>query len=374
GGGEGLTALRRRSRAKGEEAYISGRSSVNKIKASVIGASGYGGAEAVRLLATHPQVEIVHVTAETQQGQVMSKLYPNLRGFIDQTMIAVDAERIGRESDVTFVSLPSGKAMHLVPALLEQGCKVIDIAADFRLRDAALYPEWYKFAHVAPEYLGEAVYGLPELHRDAIGMTRLLAKPGCYPAAALLALLPLVRSGAVRSEGIVIDAKSGISGAGRGGGGGFGFSEVNENVQVYGVPRHNHIAEIEQELSHLAKTTVQVVFTPHLIPMTRGILATVYASLAQDLSEDQALRLYETTYQDAPFVRVLRESLPQTTATLGSNYCDVTVKIDTRTRTVIAIAAIDNLGRGAAGQAIQNMNLMFQFPETAGLLFPAIFP
>jgi N-acetyl-gamma-glutamyl-phosphate reductase len=351
-----------------------GREFVNKIKASVIGASGYGGAEAVRLLTTHPHVEVVHVTAETQQGQVMSKLYPNLRGFVDQTMIAVDAERIGHDSDVTFVSLPSGKAMHLVPALLEQGCKVIDIAADFRLRDAALYPEWYKFAHVAPEYLGEAVYGLPELHCDAIGTTRLLANPGCYPAASLLALLPLVRSGVVRSEGIVIDAKSGISGAGRGGGGGFGFSEVNENVQAYGVPRHNHIAEIEQELSHLAKTIVQVVFTPHLIPMTRGILATVYAPLAQDLSEEEALRLYETTYHDAPFVRVLRESLPQTKATLGSNYCDVTVKIDTRTRTAIAIAAIDNLGRGAAGQAIQNMNLMFQLPETAGLLFPAIFP
>jgi len=351
-----------------------GRDLVNKIKASVIGASGYGGAEAVRLLATHPHVEVVHVTAETHQGQVMSKLYPNLRGFVDQTMIAVDAERIGHDSDVTFVSLPSGKAMHLVPALLEQGCKVIDIAADFRLRDAALYPEWYKFAHVAPEYLGEAVYGLPELHRDAIGTTRLLANPGCYPAASLLALLPLVRSGAVRSEGIVIDAKSGVSGAGRGGGGGFGFAEMNENVQAYSVPRHNHIAEIEQELSHLAKTAVQVVFTPHLIPMTRGILATVYAPLAQDLSEDEALRLYETTYHDAPFVRVLRESFPQTKATMGSNYCDVTVRIDTRTRTAIAIAAIDNLGRGAAGQAIQNMNLMFQFPETAGLLFPAVFP
>jgi len=347
---------------------------VNKIKASVIGASGYGGAEAVRLLTTHPHVEIVHVTAETQQGQIMSKLYPNLRGFVDQTMIAVDAERIGRDSDVTFVSLPSGKAMHLVPALLEQGCKVIDIAADFRLRDADLYPVWYKVVHVAPTYLEEAVYGLPELHRDAIRTTRLLANPGCYPAASLLALLPLVQSGAVRTEGIVIDAKSGVSGAGRGGGGSFGFSEVNENVQAYGVPRHNHIAEIEQELSRLARTTVQVVFTPHLIPMTRGILTTVYAPLAHDLGEEEALRLYDEAYSDAPFVRVLHEGLPQTKATLGSNYCDVTVKIDTRTRTAIAIAAIDNLGRGAAGQAVQNMNLMFHLAETTGLCFPGVFP
>lgn len=347
---------------------------MKKIKASVIGASGYGGAEAVRLLTSHPDVELVHVTAETQQGQVMSTLYPNLRGFVDQTMIAVDAERIGRDSDVTFVSLPSGKAMHLVPALLQQGSKVIDIAADFRLHETDLYPTWYKFEHVAPEYLGEAVYGLPELHREAIRTTRLLANPGCYPAASLLALLPLVQSGTVRPEGIIIDAKSGVSGAGRGGGGGFGFAEVNENVQAYGLPRHNHIAEIEQELSSLARTAVQVVFTPHLIPMTRGILSTTYAPLARDISEDEALGLYEEAYSTAPFVRVLRGALPQTKATLGSNYCDVTVKLDSRTRTAIAIAAIDNLGRGAAGQAVQNMNLMFDFPETAGLLFPAVFP
>jgi N-acetyl-gamma-glutamyl-phosphate reductase len=314
------------------------------------------------------------VTAETQQGQVMSGLYPNLRGFVDQTMIAVDAERIGRESDVTFVSLPSGKAMHLVPALLEQGCKVIDIAADFRLHDASLYPTWYKFSHVAPSYLTEAVYGLPELHRAAIATTRLLANPGCYPVAALLALIPLIRSGVVQTTGIVIDAKSGVSGAGRGSGGGFGYSEVNENVRAYSVAGHNHTAEIEQEISALAGSAVHVVFTPHLIPMTRGILATVYAPLASTLREEDALQLYDDAYRQAPFVRVLRDTLPQTKATLGSNYCDVTVKIDARTHMAIAIAAIDNLGRGAAGQAIQNMNLMYGFPETTGLRVPALFP
>lgn len=347
---------------------------MKKIRASVIGASGYGGAETVRLLTTHPQVEITHVTAETQQGQVMSGLYPNLRGFVDQTMIAVDAERIGRESDVTFVSLPSGKAMHLVPSLLEQGCKVIDIAADFRLHDASLYPTWYKFSHVASAYLSEAVYGVPELHREAIATTRLLANPGCYPVAALLALMPLIRSGVVQTTGIIIDAKSGVSGAGRGSGGGFGYSEVNENVRAYSVAGHNHTAEIEQELSALAHTAVQVVFTPHLIPMTRGILATVYAPLASPLREEEAVQLYDDAYHHAPFVRVLHDTLPQTKATLGSNYCDVAVKIDPRTRMAIAIAAIDNLGRGAAGQAIQNMNLMCDFPETTGLRVPALFP
>jgi len=347
---------------------------VKKIRASVIGASGYGGAETVRLLTMHPHVEIVHVTAETQQGQAMSHLYPNLRQFVDQTMIAVEAQRIGRDSDVTFVSLPSGHAMRLVPTLLDQGCKVIDIAADFRLRDPALYPTWYKFAHTAPTYLAEAVYGLPELHHAAITTARLIANPGCYPVAALLALLPLVRTGTVQTSGIVIDAKSGVSGAGRGSGGGFGYAEANENVRAYSVVGHNHTAEIEQELSGVAHTAVQVVFTPHLIPMTRGILATVYARLVHEISEADALALYQEAYSNAPFVRVLHDTLPQTKATLGSNYCDVTVKIDPRTRMAIAIAAIDNLGRGAAGQAVQNMNLLFGLAETTGLHFPGLFP
>ena len=304
----------------------------------------------------------------------MSTLYPNLRHFVDQTMIAADAVEIGRDSDVTFVSLPSGKAMNLVLPLLEQGSKVVDIAADFRLHDASLYPVWYKFEHIAPEYLGEAVYGLPELHKDDITRTRLLANPGCYPAASLLALIPLMQSGKIETSGIVIDAKSGVSGAGRGGGGGYGFSETNENLQAYSVVGHNHTAEIEQELSGIAGSPVRVVFTPHLVPMTRGILATVYAPLKEPLSESDALDLYTETYRHAPFVRVLHDTLPQTKATLGSNYCDIAVKIDARSQTAIAIAAIDNLGRGAAGQAIQNMNLMFGLEETTGLEFPGVFP
>jgi N-acetyl-gamma-glutamyl-phosphate reductase len=347
---------------------------VNNLKVSVIGASGYGGAETVRLLATHPHVQLVHVTAETKKGAAMSSLYPNLRGFVDQTMIEADLERIGSQSDVTVVSLPSGMAMNLVPALLKQGSKVIDVAADFRLKRAALYPQWYKVTHTAPEYLNEAVYGLPELHREAIARARLVANPGCYPAAALLALTPLLRAGKVRTQGIVIDAKSGVSGAGRGGGGGLGFSETNENVKAYNVVGHNHTAEIEQELSDVAGTMVQVVFTPHLIPMTRGILVTAYAPLASDLSEPDALALYQQIYAREPFVRVLDSMLPETKATLGSNFCDVTVKIERRAGVAIAIAAIDNLGKGAAGQAVQNMNLMCGLPEETGLRFPGIYP
>jgi N-acetyl-gamma-glutamyl-phosphate reductase len=347
---------------------------VDRIKVSVIGASGYGGAEAVRLLATHPLVQLVHVTAETKKGAAMSSLYPNLRGFIDQTMIEADLERIGGESDVTIVSLPSGMAMGLVPHLLKQGTKVVDVAADFRLKQAELYPQWYQLAHTAPEYLGEAVYGLSELHRDAIARARLVADPGCYPAAAILALAPLLRAGKVRTQGVVIDAKSGVSGAGRGGGGALGFSETNENVKAYSVVGHNHTAEIEQELSGLAGTTVQVVFTPHLIPMTRGILVTAYAPLTGELSEPDALDLYRQMYAREPFVRVLDGVLPETKATLGSNFCDVAVKINQRAGVAIAIAAIDNLGKGAAGQAVQNLNLMSGLPEETGLKFPGVYP
>jgi N-acetyl-gamma-glutamyl-phosphate reductase len=275
---------------------------------------------------------------------------------------------------VTIVSLPSGMAMNLVPELLKQGSKVIDVAADFRLKRADLYPQWYHLTHTAPEYLREAVYGLSELHRDAIVRARLVADPGCYPAAAILALTPLLRAGKVRTQGIVIDAKSGVSGAGRGGGGGFGFSETNENVKAYSVVGHNHTAEIEQELSGVAGTTVQVVFTPHLIPMTRGILVTAYAPLVSDLSEPDALALYQQTYAAEPFVRVLDSVLPETKATLGSNFCDVAVKVNQRAGMAIAIAAIDNLGKGAAGQAVQNLNLMSGLPEATGLKFPGVYP
>ena len=351
------------------------------VRVSVIGASGYGGAETVRLLATHPRVRLAHVTADTQANQPLASLYPNLRGFVDMITEALDPAAIGRDSDLVIVSLPSGKAMEIVPELLERGTRVIDVAADFRLKDPALYPLWYRFAHTAPQYLAEAAYGLPELHRQAIRGSRLVANPGCYPAAALIALAPLVRAGAVRREGIVIDAKSGVSGAGRGGrSGGFAFADTNEDMRAYGVPGHNapghnHTAEIEQELSDQAGGGVRVTFVPHLIPMTRGLLVTAYAPLARPLTTPDAMTLYREAYAGEPFVRVLPDgALPQTKATTGSNFCDVAVRIDPRAEVAVAIAALDNLGKGAAGQAIQNMNLMLGFPEDAGLRVPALYP
>jgi N-acetyl-gamma-glutamyl-phosphate reductase len=346
------------------------------VRVSVIGASGYGGAEAVRLLATHPGVRLVHVTAETRVGQVLSDLYPNLRGFVHLVTEAADPAVIGRDSDVVIVSLPSGKAMGVVPELLERGARVIDVAADFRLRDPAQYPLWYGLTHTAPRYLGEAVYGLTELYRTRIREARLVADPGCYPAAVLLALAPLLRAGVASRDGIVLDAKSGISGAGRGAhAGGFPFAEVNEDVRAYSVPGHPHTAEIEQELTALAGGEVRVTFVPHLVPMTRGILVTAYAPLARPCAPADAAALLREAYAGEPFVRVLPdEVLPQTKATAGSNYCDLAVRIDARTGTAVAIAALDNLGKGAAGQAVQNLNVMAGLPEETGLRTPGLSP
>ncbi len=346
------------------------------VRVSVIGATGYGGAEAVRLLATHPNVCLVHVTGETRRGQALTDLYPNLRGFVDLTTEAVDPTAIGGDSDLVIVSLPGGKSMGLIPELLERGARVIDVGADFRLREPGLYPQWHAFDHTAPRYLPEAVYGLTELHRDEIRGARLVADPGCYPAAALLALAPLVRSGAAARAGIVIDAKSGTSGAGRGGaGGGLAYSETNEDIRAYGVPGHSHTAEIEQELAREAGGDVTVTFVPHLVPMTRGILATAYVPLARALDQAAASAIYRDAYAGEPFVRVLPDgALPQTKATMGSNYCDVAVRINERTKTAVAIASLDNLGKGAAGQAVQNLNLMCGFPEETGLRTPGLYP
>lgn len=346
------------------------------VRVSVIGASGYGGAEAVRLLSTHPEVRLAHVTAETRVGVPLADLYPNLRGLVDLVTEAVDPALIARDSDVVIVSLPSGKAMALVPELLERGARVIDVAADFRLRDPAQYPAWYGLAHTSPRYLGEAVYGLTELYRTRIHGARLVADPGCYPAAALLALAPLLRVGVVARAGIILDAKSGVSGAGRGAnGGGYPFAEVNEDVRAYSVPDHPHTAEIEQELSALAGGEVRVTFVPHLVPMTRGILVTAYAPLTRPCPPAEASALFREAYAGEPFVRVLPDDvLPQTKATAGSNYCDLAVRLNARAGVAVAIAALDNLGKGAAGQAVQNLNVMAGLPETMGLRSPGLSP
>lgn len=345
---------------------------MERVRVSVAGASGYAGGELVRWLARHPRVELAHLTAFREKGRPLADVFPNLRGFGSHTLNGTGWEEMAAGSDVVFLALPHGAAIEAAPILLERGARVIDLGADFRLKDPATYARWYGSEHGAPEHLGEAVYGLPEANRVAVREARLVANPGCYPTAAALALLPLLRAG-VSNGPVIVDAKSGVSGAGRNPSAGTHFSEVNENVKPYKLGNHRHGPEMEQTFA-AAGAPVPVYFAPHLAPMTRGILATTYVPLTRDLGSDEALALYRNAYRNEPFVRVLETELPQTKATLGSNFCDVAVRVDPERKLAIAVSAIDNLVKGAAGQAIQNMNLMFGFPETEGLWAPAMFP
>ncbi|HVR28945.1 MAG TPA: N-acetyl-gamma-glutamyl-phosphate reductase [Thermoanaerobaculia bacterium] len=341
------------------------------IKASIVGASGYGGGELMRLLSSHPQVEIVAVTASQQQGRRVDESFPSLRSFSDLVMEAPHWEELARRSDVVFLALPHGLSQEGAPALLAAGARVIDIAADFRLRDAAVHERWYG-AHRAPQLLAEAVYGLPELNAGAIAAARLVACPGCYPTAAILAVLPAL---GWREPGapLVVDAKSGVSGAGRNPGANTHFGEVNENVKPYSAGRHRHTPEMQQAFAD-AGAGEAVWFTPHLIPMTRGILATCYLRTAAAVEQAEAEDVYRRCYESAPFVRLLTDKLPETKATQGSNFCDVAVLAAPADRLVIAFAALDNLVKGASGQAVQCMNLMFDLPQEEGLWAPPLFP
>ena len=346
---------------------------MDRIRASVAGASGYAGGEVVRWLSGHPRVELVHLTAFREQGRPVADVFPNLRGFAPQTLNGAGWRDLGADSDVVFLALPHGAAIEAVPQLLERGARVIDLGADFRLKDPEVYARWYGAEHTAPDLLATAVYGLPEQTRECIRPAALVANPGCYPTAAALALLPLIKSGFAGGP-VIVDAKSGVSGAGRNPSAGTHFSEVNENLKPYKLGSHRHGPEMEQTFA-AAGAPVPVYFAPHLAPMTRGILATCYAPLTGDLSEEGARALYRDAYRDEPFVRLLEgDELPQTKATLSSNFCDVAVRVDPERGLAVAVSAIDNLVKGAAGQAIQNMNLMFGFPETEGLWAPPMFP
>ena len=343
-----------------------------KTKVGIINVTGYAGVELARLLSQHPGVELVSVTGRSTAGQKLGVIFPHLVS-LDLTIEA----KLG-EVDFAFSAMPHKESAQEIIPLLDRGTKVVDISADFRLKDAARYPEWYGFTHPAPQLLAQAVYGLPELHRAQIASTRLTANPGCYPTGAILALAPAVKEGLIQPD-IVIDSKSGVSGAGRSLSIQTHFSEASEDVVAYALSGHRHLPEIVQELELLGSKTCSTTFVPHLIPMTRGILTTAYASLmpgliSADQSGVQQLReLYMNFYKGEPFVRVV-ESPPHTKQTQGSNYCLVYPTIDHRTGRLIVISCLDNLVKGAAGQAIQNMNLMLGLPETAGIEAMAIYP
>lgn len=344
------------------------------IRVAVAGASGYTGAELLRLLALHPEVEICSVTSRQHEGLPINRVFPSLSGFCDLTCEPLDVDAIAARVDLVFTALPHKSAMDVVPGFLKAGCRVVDLSADYRLHDQAIYEQWYQ-AHTSPELLGEAVYGLPELHRQRISAARLIANPGCYPTSVALGLAPLLRYALINEQSLIIDSKSGTSGAGRGLKEGSLYCEVNEGFKAYGVANHRHTPEIEQELSLLAGKPVIISFTPHLLPVNRGILSTCYASLVGPSSTSKLLKTYQEFYANERFVRLLPEGeLPNIAMVRGTNFCDIGLVVDPRTGRVVIVSVIDNLVKGAAGQAVQNMNLMCALDENLGLGIVPLFP
>ncbi|HEX9774885.1 MAG TPA: N-acetyl-gamma-glutamyl-phosphate reductase [Actinomycetota bacterium] len=338
----------------------------NKVRVGVVGASGYTGAELLRLVAGHPGLDLTLATSREFAGRAVSEVYPNLR--IDLAFAELDAGAL-EDLDLVFLALPHGASMEPGARLVKAGVPVIDLSADFRFEDPVTYANWFGREHAAPELLPDWTYGLPELHRDEIAGAKAVANPGCYPTAALLALAPLVKADLIDPSGIVISAASGVSGAGRGLSAGVHFSHVDANFGAYGYPRHKHTPEVEQELSRLAGKAVTVTFVPHLVPMPRGLLATCVAPFHGGDAAGAARAMYD----GEPFVHV-QDFPPQTKYVAGSNHCLLSYEIDERTGRVIAVAAIDNLGKGAAGQAVQNANLMLGLDERAGLAAAGIYP
>ena len=345
------------------------------IRAGIIGATGYAGAELVRILLGHPEVKIQWFGSRSYIDQKYASVYQNFFELVDASCMDDNMEALADQVDVIFTATPQGLCASLVNQEILSKCKVIDLSADFRIKDVKVYEEWYKIKHPSPQFISEAVYGLCEINREEIKKARLVANPGCYTTCSILTCYPLVKEGLIDLSTIIIDAKSGTSGAGRGAKVDNLFCEVNENMKAYGVASHRHTPEIEEQLSYAAGSPVTISFTPHLVPMNRGILVTAYASLTENVSDDEVRAVYEKYYRDEYFVRVLNENMvPQTRFVEGSNFVDVNVKVDPRTRRVIMMGAMDNLVKGAVGQAVQNMNLMFGLPENTGLKQIPMFP
>jgi len=345
------------------------------LRLGIIGATGYVGAEIVRLLALRNDLEISVVVSNSFAGRPFSEIYPSLRGIFDKTCESLDPDTIPDKADFFITALPHGVSASVIPKLIESGKRVIDHSGDFRFRDVRVYEEWYKVTHTAPELISEAVYGLPELYRDRIRNARLVADPGCYPTCSVLGIAPALTAKIVSSRNIVISAVSGVSGAGRKSDLSYSFCETDENFKAYGVANHRHTPEIEQELSMICGEEVVVSFTPHLAPMKRGMLSTIYLDLADaGMAADDVRSVYLDYYKDEPFVRILPPGeLPQTKSVVGSNYIDISINVDKRTGRLIVISALDNLGKGSASQAVQALNIMAGFEETKGLLTPGLY-
>jgi len=342
------------------------------IKVGIVGGTGYTGVELLRLLVNHPEVELHAITSRSEAGRPVSAIYESLRGHVDISFSEPDPAVLSN-CDLVFFATPNGTAMKMAPELLNAGVRVIDLAADFRLQDVALWEKWYGMTHACSEVLAEAVYGLPELNRERIRNARLVANPGCYPTAAALGLLPLVEEGLVDTSSLVADCKSGVSGAGRGANAAMLMGEVGESFKAYSVSGHRHLPEIQQTLSWVSDGSVGLTFVPHLLPMIRGIHATLYARLQGPAGELQSL--FEQRYRDEPFVDVMPPgSHPETRSVRGVNHCRIAVHRPQDGDTVVVLSVIDNLTKGAAGQAVHNMNLMFGLEESLGLRQVALSP
>ncbi len=361
----------------------------DKIRAAIVGSTGYGGVELIRFLLQHPDVVVTSVISSSSAGQPIADGFPHLHEIMVENLDDVDIPLIRSKADVVFTATPSGVSSELVPRLLEAGLKVIDLSGDFRLKSGEVYEHWYK--HKAPDssFLKQAVFGLAEIYSDKIKGAHFISNPGCYPTAALLGLIPAVKSGWIDLDSIIIDAKSGVSGAGRKVGLGVHYAEVNENLSAYKINKHQHIPEIEQTLSEEAGKEIITTFTTHLIPMTRGIMCTMYAKLIQppggqgfnhdkqsfNRSEQDFISLYREFYEGRRFVRIRNQGKwPATKEVWGSNYCDIGFAVDERTNRLTIVSVIDNVVKGAAGQAIQNLNLMMGWPEQLGLEFSPVYP
>lgn len=339
------------------------------IKVSVIGATGYTGGELLRYLLKHPGVKVTHCTSESYSGKEVSEIHPDLAGKFGCVLEKLDVKKISQDCDLVFLCLPHGESAAGAYQFLNQKVKVIDLSADFRLTSPKVYKEWYGLDHPHPELLKEAVYGLPEIYRKAISSAKLVANPGCYATAAILTLLPLCKKKWIDPGSVVIDAKSGVTGAGRKLENRYLFCEENENFMAYGVAQHRHVPEIEQVLSAQNGSAFSMTFVPHLLPVNRGILATVYATLEKKVTSSQLRQLYAEFYRNESFVVVLSEdAFPEIRSVQHSNFCQIGVRVDARNQRAILIGAIDNLGKGASSQAIQNMNLMFGLNEAEGLM------
>ncbi|VFN04903.1 MAG: N-acetyl-gamma-glutamyl-phosphate reductase [Candidatus Kentron sp. G] len=346
------------------------------IRIGIVGGTGYTGVELLRLLAVHPNASLQVITSRAEAGNRVDQVFPNLRGYVDAVFSEPDAKALA-ECELVFFATPNGTAMGHAPALLAAGCRIIDLAADFRLKDPATWETWYGMAHACPGLLAEAVYGLPEINRADIRSARVVANPGCYPTAVQLGFLPLIEQGLILSSGLIADAKSGVSGAGRGALLRTSLCEASENLSAYAVSGHRHLPEIAQGLSMIAGHPVGLTFVPHLTPMIRGIHATLYGRLAVTEGRDEIdlQGVFEARYRDEPFVDVLAPgSNPATASVRGSNDCRIACYRPQSAQTAVVLAVIDNLGKGAAGQAVQNMNIMFGLAEKTGLALPALLP